>query len=32
MLDAGLLHSGPTIIALQWLVQNCVRDDTSAQL
>jgi ADP-ribose pyrophosphatase len=25
LLNAGLLHSGPTIIALQWLVQNCVR-------
>jgi ADP-ribose pyrophosphatase len=32
MLDAGLLHSGPTIIALQWLVQNCVRDDARAHL
>jgi ADP-ribose pyrophosphatase len=27
LLNAGLLHSGPTIIALQWLVQNCVRRD-----
>lgn len=25
LLNAGLLHSGPTIIALQWLLQNCVR-------
>src|SRR4051794_34719413 len=32
MLDAGLLHSGPTIVALQWLVQNCVRDDPRAHL
>ena len=32
MLDAGVLHSGPTIIALQWLVQNCVRDDARAHL
>lgn len=29
MLKAGLLHSGPTIIALQWLVQNCVRRDAT---
>jgi ADP-ribose pyrophosphatase len=32
ILDAGLLHSGPTIIALQWLVLNCVRDDARAHL
>jgi ADP-ribose pyrophosphatase len=32
MLKAGLLHSGPTIIALQWLVQRCVRDDARAHL
>jgi ADP-ribose pyrophosphatase len=29
LLNAGLLHSGPTIIALQWLVQNCVRRDAT---
>jgi ADP-ribose pyrophosphatase len=32
LLEAGLLHSGPTIIALQWLVQNCVRRDTTAYI
>jgi len=32
MLKAGLLHSGPTIIALQWLIHNCVRDDARAHL
>src|SRR3954452_7063039 len=29
LLNAGLLHSGPTIIALQWLAQNCVRRDAT---
>jgi ADP-ribose pyrophosphatase len=29
LLEAGLLHSGPTIIALQLLVQNCLRDDAA---
>jgi len=32
LLEAGLLHSGPTIIALQWLIHNCVRDDARAHL
>jgi hypothetical protein len=32
MLEAGLLHSGPTIIALHWLALKCVRDDARAHL
>jgi ADP-ribose pyrophosphatase len=32
MLEAGLLHSGPTIIALHWLAQSCVRGDATAYL
>jgi ADP-ribose pyrophosphatase len=32
LLEAGLLHSGPTIIALQWLVQNCVRRDATSYI
>src|SRR3954447_4311681 len=29
LLNAGLLHSGPTIIALQWLVRNCIHCDAA---
>jgi ADP-ribose pyrophosphatase len=29
LVNAGLLHSGPTIIALQWLIQNCVWRDAT---
>jgi ADP-ribose pyrophosphatase len=32
LFNAGLLHSGPTIIALQWLVQNCVLRDATPYL